>query len=234
MCANYLPPKPQSLRRDFGVAAPAQAFKPESYPGYLAPIIRLSDDGSQEKECMAACFGMVPPWAELKLARQTYNARTETVADKPSFRNAWRKRQFCIVPAEAIFEPMYENGQNGHATRWKIAAAGEGALGIAGIWEWRPHGGPDDRPLLSFSMLTINADHHPLLRRFHRPGDEKRMTVILEPRDYDAWLHASAEEAPGFFQPYPAERLQASAAPRPVVRKAKAAAHAQINDLFAG
>jgi endonuclease YncB( thermonuclease family) len=50
-------------------------------------------------------FGMVPYWADTKLARQTYNARTETVATKPSFRNAFKRAQFCIVPANSFFEP---------------------------------------------------------------------------------------------------------------------------------
>jgi putative SOS response-associated peptidase YedK len=210
MCANYLPSSPEQLRKYFRVAPPT-AFKPETYPGYLAPIVRLAEDGSDEIESVNACFGMVPPWADLKLARQTYNARTETVAEKPSFRTAFRKGQFCIVPAEAIFEPNYASGK---AVRWKIAQAEGKPLGIAGIWDWRPHGGPDDRPLVSFSMLTVNADRHPLMRRFHKPGDEKRMVVILEPEQYDAWLHTSADKAAAFFQEYPAEELTAEAAPR--------------------
>jgi putative SOS response-associated peptidase YedK len=216
MCANYLPPTSERIRRTFGAKVPAQEFKQETYPGYLAPIIRLSEDETHEKESVAACFGMVPPWAELKLSRQTYNARSETVAEKPSFRSAWRKGQFCIIPADAIFEPRYASGQ---ASRWKITTVDERPLGIAGIWEWRPNGGPEDRPLVSFSMLTINADDHPLLRQFHKPEDEKRMVVILEPQQYDLWLQADATTAASFLKPYPAEALKAAAAPRPVARK---------------
>lgn len=219
------------MRQAFGVKAPAQECKPETYPGYLAPIIRLSEDETREKEALAACFGMVPPWADLKLARQTYNARTETVNEKPSFRNAFRKRQFCIIPADAIFEPRYESGQ---AKRWKIEAADEHPLGIAGIWEWRPSGGPDDRPLVSFSILTINADAHPLLRQFHKPEDEKRMVVILEPQHYDDWLNADAGTAPDFFRLYPAEELKAAAAPRPVARKAAVPKHKHASEKQQG
>jgi putative SOS response-associated peptidase YedK len=65
------------------------------------------------------------------------------------------------------------------------------------------------------SMLTINADGHPLMQRFHRPTDEKRMLVILRPDQYDEWLHCPVEEAPGFFTRYPAERLVARAALKP-------------------
>lgn len=216
MCANYLPTRPDRLHRYFGVDAPAQPTPAEAYPGYLAPIVRLSEDGAEQIECVAACFGLVPSWAELKLARHTYNARSETVGSKPSFRQAYKKHQFCIIPADAIFEPSYETGR---ATRWKIADADGRPLAIAGVWDWRPNGGPDDLPLVSFSMLTINADDHPLMRRFHRPNDEKRMVAILDPRHYDDWLHASAESAPGFFTPYPASRLLAEPAPKPAASK---------------
>ena len=119
MCANYTPPTPQRLHQFFDVASTAAEVKTEIYPGHLAPIIRLADDGSGSRECVSACFGMVPHWAELRLARHTYNARSETVASKPSFRHAFAKRQFCVIPAESFFEPNYESGR---AVRWKIAA----------------------------------------------------------------------------------------------------------------
>ncbi|MDB5772473.1 MAG: response-associated peptidase, partial [Burkholderia sp.] len=64
--------------------------------------------------------GMVPHWADIKLARQTYNARTETVASKPSFRNAYKRGQFCVLPVSSFYEPSYESGK---AARWEIANA---------------------------------------------------------------------------------------------------------------
>ena len=211
MCSNYTPTRRDLLPEHFGVEPPASDWKDETYPGYLAPIIRLADDGSGDIDCEAACFGMVPHWAELKLSRHTYNARSETVASKPSFRHAYAKRQLCIIPAESIFEPNYESGR---AVRWKIARDDDAPMGIAGLWEWRPNGGPDDKPLLSFTMLTINADEHPLMKRFHRPEDEKRMVVVLEPQQYRPWLDADANAIASFLQPYPAHKLKAEAAPR--------------------
>lgn len=222
MCSNYTPLKAARLQACFGVNSPASEFKVEAFPGYLAPIIRLADDASGRVECVPACFGMVPHWAELKLARHTYNARIETVAAKPSFRHAFARHQFCIIPAESFFEPSYESGQ---AVRWKLSPVDDQPLGIAGIWEWRPNGGPDDQPLVSFSMLTMNADAHPLMQRFHQPQDEKRMLVLLDPRDYAGWLHASTADAVQYFRLYPATQLQAEPAPRtvakPKVRPAK-------------
>jgi hypothetical protein len=71
-------------------------------------------------------FGMVPHWADLKLARQTYNARTETVAAKPSFRHAFKQGQFCVIPVASVYEPNYETGK---AIRWEIADADGAPLG---------------------------------------------------------------------------------------------------------
>jgi len=217
MCANYLPPPPKRISAAFGVAC-GGTYPEETFPGYQAPILRIADDGSGELECVTACFGMVPSWADLTLSRHTYNARSETVAEKPSFRHAWRKRQWCVVPAESFFEPSYESGR---AVRWKIANADHAMLGIAGLWEWRSTGGADDKPLVSFTMLTMNADEHPLMRRFHRPEDEKRMLVLLEPSQYQPWLHATPDDVASFLQPYPAEKLFAEAAPRAAKPAAK-------------
>ncbi len=213
MCANYIPTTRDQLQQYFAVAAPDSDYKAESFPGYMAPMIRLprADAVHGDRACALAMFGMVPPWADTKLARQTYNARTETVADKPSFRNAWKRRQFCVVPLASFYEPSYASGK---AERYEIADADGAPLGVAGIWEVKKDGG-NGLPLLSFSMLTINADDHPLMQRFHKPADEKRMLVILEPERYDDWLHAPLEEAPDFFVRYPAERLVAKAAPKP-------------------
>ena len=91
---------------------------------------------------------------------------------------------------------------------------------MAGIWErWID---PATRlETFSFSMLTVNADEHPLMKRFHRSGDEKRSVVILPESHYDAWLEAEGEEAPEFMKLYPVDRMVAEAAPRAAPSKTK-------------
>jgi putative SOS response-associated peptidase YedK len=216
MCANYLPSRPERLQQYFYVAAPDSEYRDETYPGYMAPLIRRPDTSSDELGRSAALgmFGLVPHWADEKLSRQTYNARTETVASKPSFRNAFKKGQFCIIPSDAIYEPSYESGK---PVRWRIEHAEGVPLGIAGIWEYKADG-PTGLPLLSFSMLTINADDHPLMRRFHRPVDEKRMVVIVRPDEFDAWLSSDAVGAASFFKEFPAEELIARPEPKVAAR----------------
>jgi putative SOS response-associated peptidase YedK len=128
----------------------------------------------------------------------------------------YQKRQFAIIPADAIYEPNYETGK---AVRWKISLGNDAPLGIAGIWEYRSNG-PDGQPLISFSMLTINADDHPLMQRFHKPEDEKRMVVILRPDEYESWLHAPSEQVTSFLTQFPAEELAAREATKPGAKKA--------------
>jgi hypothetical protein len=78
------------------------------------------------------------------------------------------------------FLPNYETGK---AVGWRTDMASGEPLAIAGLWRaWEEPEGP---PSLSFTMLTVNADEHPLMKRFHKPGDEKRSVVIVPPDAYE-------------------------------------------------
>lgn len=218
MCADYTPSRKEQIEDRFGVQSPQLDLPIEAWPGYMAPILRGSIEGPGELEITPAMFGMVPHWADHKLARQTYNARTETVASKPSFRNAWKRKQFCIIPAANFFEPNYETGK---PVRWRIERADGGPVAIAGIWEYRPAD-----QLLSFSMLTINADGHPLMQRFHKPDDEKRMVMILNPDQYQGWMDGSLVSEEDVYRQYPADLLIAQPDPLPPRTRAKPVAKA--------
>ncbi|MDN5782392.1 MAG: SOS response-associated peptidase, partial [Luteimonas sp.] len=111
MCSNYRPTTGRDLIH-FGVEPPDDLIVGRDvYPGDVGPMLFRSDD-APELSCVAGTFGLLPVWAkERSFARRTYNARSETVAEKPSFRNAWRHQQRCIVPARAIYEPNYDSGK---------------------------------------------------------------------------------------------------------------------------
>jgi putative SOS response-associated peptidase YedK len=151
---------------------------------------------------------LIPPWAkDTKIARHTYNARSETVGEKPSFRDAWRRAQHCVIPIDAFFEPDWRSGK---AVPTRITLADGEPMGIAGLWSaWRDAQGT---VVYSYTMLTINADAHPLMNQLHKPTDEKRMIVILPPARYDDWLQAPARDSLDFLQPWPAEALRAQQA----------------------
>ena len=158
-----------------------------------------------------AAFGLVPRWAkDTKIVRSTYNARAETVGDKPSFRHAWRRGQLCIIPAEVLFEPCYESGKS---VRWAIRRADGKPMGIAGLWERTLTDA--GQPAWSMTMLTINADGHPLMQRFHKPGDEKRSEVILPDNAWGHWLRVKSETAVrALLQPFDPAAFEAEPAPR--------------------
>lgn len=212
MCAHYENLRePRSYRDYFKAEPPQMAVKHDVWPGYLGSFIwrpkeaDYGDEAVPERAGQAGIFGLVPHWAnDLKLARHTYNARSETVAEKPSFRDAWKKARHCIIPAQAFYEPDWRSGK---AVPTRIERADGRPMGIAGLWDsWKD---PSGNWLHSYTMLTINADQHELMCQFHKPTDEKRMVVILPEAAYDDWLKADAAHSAEFLRPFPAERLTA-------------------------
>ena len=178
------------MKKHFGVDLPPE-YPQEAYPNFPAPVVMRSHKTGRTGIGLAR-FGLIPAWAkDSKISRHTYNARAETVARKPSYRTAWRNRHFCLVLVDNFYEPCYETGK---AVRWRIQTKNKHPFGIAGIWDrWiEPKTG---NSIVSFSMLTINADDHPVMNQFHKAGDEKRTPVIISPEQYSQWLVAETEEA---------------------------------------
>lgn len=208
MCSHYEAPAPQLVAETFGVEHFEQG-KLDLYPGYTGPFIRraenydLDAESSAPVEALPGSFGLIPTWSkDTKIVRHTYNCRSETASEKPSFRTAWRKAQHCIIPAAAIYEPDWRSGKS---IDTRIARADGELMGIAGLWEkWRD---PATGQILhSYTMLTINADDQ-LMCNYHKPEDEKRMVVILPLGLYGDWLKAPAEESMDFMRQYPADRM---------------------------
>ena len=153
MCTNYTPTKKADwVKKTFAVDLP-NGYPKEAYPGFLGPVVMKSHQ-TNRVACGLARFGLIPAWAkDDKISRHTYNARSETVAMKPSYRTAWRKRQFCLVLADNYYEPNYAPGI---AVRCGIQVADSNPFGIAGIWDkWTD---PDTgEVVVSFSMLTVRG-----------------------------------------------------------------------------
>jgi putative SOS response-associated peptidase YedK len=212
MCANYRAVTSEDrMLTFFGVEREPGELPVDAWPGYLAPFIRLAEPGSGNKVAEIGQFGLLPAFgAEMAKGKRLHNARSETVARLQSFRDSWKEGRRCIIPAEWIYEPNWETGE---PVRWRIEQAGAIPIGVAGIYKW-------DRDLKDgvekwfFSMLTINADDHPVFSRFHAPGEEKRSVVILRPEDYEDWLSCSVADAPHYFKPWSGP-LECSADPLP-------------------
>jgi putative SOS response-associated peptidase YedK len=213
MCVNYRPPLPEQMDMVLGVLVDLYRdwdWPSETWKDYQAPILRAGSRGRREL-CLAS-YGMVPRRhipAGVK-PFDTMNARAESLGERRSFAPSWYRTQLCAVPMTCFFEPNYESGR---AERWGIGMQDDAMFFVAGLWrEW---GEPDGGRSTAFTQITINADTHPLMGRFHKPGDEKRSLVVLPDDDVDAWLGCRDPElARSFLRPYPAEAMKAWAAPR--------------------
>ena len=207
MCSHYQAIKERERYfRKFDVYPPPHEYVEDMWPRYQGAFVRrppelsFGDDAVPKLESVVGRWGLVPwntkdPAKQLKLS--TFNARSESVANSYTFGGAWRKAQHCIIPAEAIYEPDWRSGKH---IPTRIARADSEPLGIAGLWDrWASPEGE----VLSFTMLTINADNHDFMCRFHRPDDEKRMVVILREEDFGDWLDAPADESREFMRQCP-------------------------------
>ncbi|NMM20953.1 MAG: SOS response-associated peptidase [Rhodoferax sp.] len=212
MCSHYQVLKERAkFEKEFHVTLPPYAGVYDVWPTYEALFVRrppeadVGDEAVPSREAIAGRFGLLPHWAkDEKFGRHTFNARSETAATLPSFRDAWRKGHRCIIPAEAFFEPDWRSGK---AVATRISRADGEPMGIAGLWSWWK--APSGEHVHSFTMLTVNADQHALMRNFHKTGDEKRMAVMLPTEEYDDWLNAPTARTTEFLRLYPADKLVA-------------------------
>jgi putative SOS response-associated peptidase YedK len=191
MCVQYLTTiNTDWVKTHFGLDLPASVAH-DVFPTYPGTII-LKSHNTGRTAIGPARFGLIPSWAKDEdFGRKTYNARSETINEKPSYKHAWSKRHYALALAEAFYEPCYESGK---AVRTKIQQVNCEPMAIASIWDtWTE---PETGELIvSFSMLTIEASKHPVMNRCHKPEDEKRTVVPLRPELFNDWLNATPETA---------------------------------------
>jgi len=132
-------------------------------------------------------WGLLPHWAkDPALGHKLNNARAESVAEKPSFRQALRRRR-CLLPASGFYE--WQASAAGKQP-WYIAPAGGGLLAMAGLFEaWRPPGAADDTPW-QLTCCVITTEANALMAPIH-----DRMPVFLAPEDWSAWLARDRQDA---------------------------------------
>ena len=178
MCGRYatlLPP--DAMRALFRTVNPPPNFAPtwNMAPSRLAPVVRLHPQ-TRARHLDLLTWGLVPHWAkDPKATRQPINARSETAATTPMFRDAFAHRH-CLVPADVFYEWQVVDGAK-HP--WAIARRDGAPLVFAGMWEgWR---GADGTIIRSFTILTTDANDE--LRPLH-----ERMPVVLEEADWPLWL----------------------------------------------
>lgn len=207
MCGRFVASRPiEDLVEEFGVddvrvpeeLLPGPRFNISPQAEVLAVRDRADDAGEVHRRLGLYRWGLVPSWAkDPGIGAKSFNARAETLAERPMFRSALAKRR-CIVPADAFYE-WQRLGASAPAGRragrkqpWCFRRADGGPIAFAGLYEvWREreaaagaHGDGGSQPgdwLLTCTIITTDANG--LMAPIH-----DRMPVVLLGEDYDAWL----------------------------------------------
>jgi putative SOS response-associated peptidase YedK len=201
MCGRFtLFVDPKDLMRMFpGFDVPAE-WVPRYNIAPTQPVAVVANNGQSKIEFFQ--WGLIPSWAkDPKIGSRMINARAETLAEKPSFRTAYRRRR-CLVLADGFYEWRKEPGRTTKTPMYIRLTSGE-PFAFAGLWEaWRA---PDDQMILSCTIITTTPNE--LVEQIHN-----RMPVILDPEAYDLWLDPAERQAnqlDEWLRPYPAEQMLA-------------------------
>jgi putative SOS response-associated peptidase YedK len=199
MCGRFtLDIKPELLVELFGLAEiPSILPRYNISPTQQIPVIRRYGDGQNHLDFLH--WGLIPSWSKDKsIGSKMINARSETVTEKPSFRQAIRYRR-CLVPSSGFYEWSTE----GKEKRPMYIRLKDGSpMVFAGLWEtWK---NADGEVIESCSILTTASNR--LIEPLHN-----RMPVILSPDEYRTWLDRETTNPAGLvrlFQPYPSDLME--------------------------
>lgn len=167
-------------------------------PTQSVPIVRAGS--AEPREWCEVRWGLIPFWAkDASIGARMINARSETAAEKPAFRQAVRRRR-CLIPASGFYEWSRRGGAK---QPFYIHLSDSRPLAFAGLWErWRPS---ESDPVESCTILTTSPN--PVVAELH-----DRMPVILPPERYDEWLSAAelaSERLVTLLSAFPAEEMEA-------------------------
>jgi len=151
-------------------------------PSQNVPVVRMAEAGG-ERECVLMRWGLVPSWAkEGSFNFSTINARAETMSEKPTFRNSFKRRR-CLVPADGFYE--WKATAEKHKQPFVIRPVDGKSLAFAGLWDrWHSSAG---EALESMTIVTTAAND--MMRPLH-----ERMPVILPPEHYALWLDPACQK----------------------------------------
>lgn len=200
MCGRYTLTRPTDLVEELGVATTQElAPRYNVAPTQDLPVVRAGKE-SAGRELAVMRWGLIPSWAkDPKIGNRMINARSETAAEKPSFRNAMKRRR-CLVLADGFYEWAKVGGaKQPHYIHLKDRRP----FVFAGLWEhWAKD--PETGPIDSFTILTTHANER--VRPLH-----DRMPVILPAEHYDLWLDPGAQDTAALaplLRPYPDDEIE--------------------------
>jgi len=189
MCGRFVSTTPAvTLARFFESDPPELELSPDHNVAPTRDVYVVSQ-GDSGRRMRVMHWGLVPAWAkDVSGASRLINARAETVAEKPSFRSAYRRRR-CIIPVDGFYEWTTTPGESRKQPMFIHSSNGE-PLAFAGLHEfWRPSGSAVRDPGL-FSCCIITCAANEFITSIH-----DRMPVILARDDWETWLAPDAENA---------------------------------------
>jgi putative SOS response-associated peptidase YedK len=215
MCNRYVSPEEAEIERFWHIGRRNQwRGQVEVFPRGQGAFVRtVGDSFAGGRDLVVGQWGLIPWFAKTPaLKYATNNARFEEIATKASFKQAWAQGQRCIIPAVSFDEPCWETGRN---VWWRFRRADGAPWGLAGLWNAWVNPEPGEF-FQSFTVLTINADAHPLMSRMHKPDpasppdrQDKRSVIAIELADTDRWLLGSVKDAVALARPPAIELIDA-------------------------
>lgn len=149
------------------------------------------------REVVKAHWGLIPSWAkDKKISYSTINARADSVATKPAFGSAFKKRR-CLVLADGYFEWKKEGKAK---LPYLYEVDGGQPFAFAGLWEWWREPGTEGEGIESCTIITTEANA--LASQIH-----DRMPVILDSSDYERWLDPGLENPSAILKQFQSERM---------------------------
>jgi putative SOS response-associated peptidase YedK len=195
MCGRYaLTSPPEVIAERFKLVwSPEVLAHYNVAPTQMIPVVRLAAQG---RELAFLKWGLIPSWSkDPSIGTRLINARAETLSDKPSFRNSYRRRH-CLVPADAFYEWKAIGNRK---QPYCIRMADESLFGMAGLWEhWLS---PAGEAVETCTIITTNANE--LVGQLH-----DRMPLIIQPSDYGSWLDASNPKGGALLKPFPSDLMR--------------------------
>lgn len=186
------------------------------YPRGRGLFLRRGRSNSGDtKELVVGRWGLIPSYAKEPDGKWPHNARAEDLDFEADCRQAWQRAQRCIIPATDFNELNWATGRN---VWWRFCRKDGRPWGLAGLWNaWIDTASGEVHE--SYTMLTINADSHPLMTRMQGPDaqraatkQDKRSVVPLDPNDYSLWLAGTVDEARSLLQTPNMEMIDAAPA----------------------
>jgi putative SOS response-associated peptidase YedK len=185
MCGRFVQNSPfETLKKNFNIPTSDSDIIPNYNVAPTQKILSIVKHDNENK-LVKLHWGLVPFWVkDISIGSRMINARAETVAEKPSFRNAFRKRR-CLIPADGFYE---WKGEKGNKKPYYVSIPSGEPFAFAGLWEtWTDKESDEESVYKSCTIITTEASKS--IRGIHH-----RMPVILDPEVYEKWLNVDIQD----------------------------------------